>query len=283
VYRIKRIRRPGTTAIGPGWHPPKAFRVTGTIPAGTFPFERSTWGTRSSAYHGAEYEFEGVHAESVDFDLDGISIDVRASRFHACRFHQTLGPIGPHTGVQGDLGRGNVGYEDCVFDRLDFGLRGGGYQISEATFTRCTFHYCRWRWLNATRADFIECTFIGAMRHAWFYGVDPDDPSKEVRFERNDFTRARLHGVEFRNRIDLTTTRFPAGDRYLKLDRFLSRLRAARQIVATWDAEERRDAERIIDIYEKEGVDILFASKDALPRPGSPLWPLLDRLGPGVG
>jgi hypothetical protein len=84
--------------------------------------------------------------------------------------------------------------------------------------------------------------------------------------------------VVFRNGVDLSTNRLPEGPEYLHLDRFRERLQAARVVVAAWPEEERRDAEIILDIYDEEDMDILFAWRRSLAGPESPVWPLLEAL-----
>ena len=46
--------------------------------------------------------------------------------------------------------------------------------------------------------------------------------------------------------------------------------------MAAWPEEERRDAEIILDIYDEEDMDILFAWRRSLAGPESPVWPLLE-------
>jgi hypothetical protein len=81
-----------------------------------------------------------------------------------------------------------------------------------------------------------------------------------------------------RNGLDLSTNRLPEGAEYLHLDRFRERLQRARVAVAAWPEEERRHAEIILDIYEQEDMDILFAWRRSLANPTSPVWALLEAL-----
>jgi hypothetical protein len=84
----------------------------------------------------------------------------------------------------------------------------------------------------------------------------------------------------FRNGVDLSSNRLPEGPEYLHLDRFRERLQAARVAVAAWPEQQRRDAEIILDVYEEEDMDILFAWRRSLANPTSPVWPLMEALQP---
>lgn len=48
--------------------------------------------------------------------------------------------------------------------------------------------------------------------------------------------------------------------------------------VADWPEEERRHAEIILDVYEEEDADTLFAWRRFLASPTSPVWALLEAL-----
>jgi len=48
--------------------------------------------------------------------------------------------------------------------------------------------------------------------------------------------------------------------------------------VAAWPEEQRRDAEIILDIYEEDDMDILFAWRRSLANPASSVWALLEAL-----
>ena len=167
-------------------------------------------------------------------------------------------------------------YQECLFDHVDFGQRGGGFSPDEARFERCTFRFCNWRWFMATRADFVDCSFEGVMKRAWFFGADPEDPDHVNDFARNDFTRAKLRGVEFRAGLDLADTRLPDGPEYLRLDDLRSRIAGARAAIQSWPEEQRREAEITLAIYDGEGIDTLFAWRGSLPARDSRVWQLLE-------
>ena len=272
---IERLRGSATPE---GWQPPDRFVVRGRVPPGEFEFERPTWGRPGDEHQQGHYRFESVTALGARFRLDGTAWSASGSRFRECEFRQErLGPIGDHTGAQGSFGDGELcTYDQCRFDHVDFGQRGGGFSPDDARFERCTFRFCRWRWLAATRADFVDCVFEGLIKRAWFYGADPQDPGHLNEFARNDFTRAKLRGAEFRAGLDLTDSRLPDGPEYLRIEDMPSRIAAARAAIQAWPEAERRDAENVLDIYDEHGVRTLFAWRGALPNANSPIWQLLE-------
>jgi hypothetical protein len=278
-----RVKRRVASRQPDGWQPPDRFVVRGRVPAGEFEFERPGYGRPGDERNEGHYRFESVTASGARFRLDDVSWFAGASEFRECAFRQERrGPIGDHTGAQGSFGHGGrCTYRECVFDHVDFGQRGGGFDAGEARFERCAFRFCTWRWLMATRADFVDCTFEGLMKRAWFYGSDPDDPGHVNEFTRNDFTRAKLRGVEFRAGLDLSDTKLPTGPEYLLLDDFRSRLAAARAAIETWPEHERREAEIVLDIHQDEGLDMLFAWRGSLPGQDSRVWQVLERVPGG--
>jgi hypothetical protein len=273
-----RVERRAASTRPDGWQPPDLFLVRGRVPPGEFEFERPGWGRPGDERSQGHYRFESVTASGARFRLDEISLFVSASRFRECAFRQERrGPIGGHTEADGSFGHGvRSTYQECLFDHVDFGQRGGGFSPGDARFERCTFRFCNWRWLMADRADFVDCAFEGLMKRAWFYGVDPEDPDRVNEFARNDFTRAKLRGVEFRAGLDLTDTKLPTGPEYLRLDELRSRIAGAREAIETWPEAERRHAEIVLAIFEEEGIDTLFAWRGSLPQPDSRLWQLLE-------
>jgi len=173
------IERQRASVTADGWQPPDRFVVRGRLPPGEFEFERPTWGRPGDEHRQGHSAFESVTASGTRFQLDGTAWSASGSHFEECEFRQTLGPIGIHTEAEGSFGLGErCVYTDCLFDHVDFGQRGGGFASDDARFERCTFRFCRWRWFN--------------------------------EFARNDFTKAKLRGVEFRAGVDLTDSRLPA-------------------------------------------------------------------------
>jgi hypothetical protein len=274
-----RVERRTASRTPDGWQPPDMFVVRGPVPAGEFEFERPSWGRPGEEHRQGHYRFESVTASGARFCLDEIAWFASASEFRECVFRQERrGAIRDHTGAEGSFGHGvRCTYQECLFERVDFGQRGGGFSPGHARFERCRFRFCNWRWLMATRADFVDCAFEGLIKHAWFYGSDPEDPDCVNEFAGNDFTRAKLRGVEFRAGLDLTDTKLPSGPEYLRLDDLQSRIAGARRAIQTWPEDERRDAEIVLAIYEDQGIDTLFAWRRSLPEPDSRLWQLLER------
>jgi hypothetical protein len=183
-----------------------------------------------------------------EFTLDNLYWSSCHSSYTRCVFRQT-GKATSKTptsrwraSARGNLGRCPSTYQDRTFDHVDFGLRDGGFLLGEARFERCTFRYCSYRWFRSTHADFIDCTFIGVMQSAWFWGATPqgDERPRRNQFTGNDLSRAKPRRVEFRNGLDLSTNRLPEGPEYLHLDRFRECLERARVAVADWPEEERR-------------------------------------------
>ena len=270
--------RPGA-ARPDGWRPPDEFVVRGRVPAGEFEFERPAWGRRGEERHQGHYRFESVTASGTRFLLDGTVWVAAGSRFEDCVFRQQQrGPSRDYAGAQGTFGDGErCLYVKCLFDHVDFGQRGGGFFPGDARFERCTFRFCQWRWFQATRADFVDCTFEGVMKRAWFYGADPQDRERVNEFARNDFTQAKLRAVEFRAGLDLRDAQLPQGPEYLRLEHLRSRIAAAREAIQSWPDSERPEAETILDIYDGESIDTLFAWRGSLPAPDSRVWQLLER------
>jgi hypothetical protein len=218
-----------------------------------------------------------------EFTLDNLAWHSCHSSYSRCVFRQagkSTNPTAGDRGAQGLFGHCPSVYQDCTFDHVDFGLRGGGFDVGEARFERCTFRYCSYRWFRSSHADFIDCTFIGVMQSAWFWGTTPVGEERPLRnrFTGNDLSRAKPRRVLFRNGVDLSSNRLPEGPDYLHLDRFRERLQAARLAVAAWPEEQRRDAESILDIYEEDDMDILFSWRRSLANPASPVWALMEAL-----
>jgi hypothetical protein len=260
--------------------------VTGVLSAGPFVFEPA----REDPNHGlvtTSYAFDGVTAHGVEFAIDEVRFMESESEFDQCTFRQdariTKANRSKHHysfGV-GILGwqRRSV-YRNCTFDHVDFGLRGGGFTVDEATFEGCTFNHCAFRDFRAERADFVDCTFVGTITNAWFYGqADPfDGDPRQNTFSGNDFSKAHLRRVEFRNGVDLRSCVLPDGPEYLRIDDFLAKAQQARAVLVGWPKDEREDAEFLLRLYEERWSEPFFCWRGALARPDSPLWPLLESL-----
>lgn len=258
--------------------------MRGSLPPGPFVFQHPPWGTAQKPQDQGVYDFDQVTAVDGEFTLDNLFWSSCHSFYTRCVFRQTSKATSKTQSWQdragGLLGHCPSTYQDCTFDHVDFGLRDGGFDLGEACFERCTFRYCSYRRFRSTHADFIDCTFIGVMQSAWFWGATPqgDERPRRNQFTGNDLSRAKPRRVLFRNGVDLSTSRLPEGPEYLHLDRFRQRLQRARAAMAAWPQEERRDAEIILDVYEEEDIDILFSWRRSLADPASPVWALLEAL-----
>jgi hypothetical protein len=163
----------------PGYRAPDRFVVRGTLPPGPFAFQHPPWGTAQEPKDQGTYQFDQVTAVDGEFTLDNLYWYSCHSSYTRCVFHQTgratskTRTSGREEPAAGLLGHCPSAYQDCTFDHVDFGLRDGGFLLGEARFERCTFRYCSYRWFRSTHADFIDCTFIGMMQSAWFWGTTP--------------------------------------------------------------------------------------------------------------
>jgi hypothetical protein len=285
-YSVQQIPPEPHPQRRPGYRAPDQFVVRGSLPPGPFAFQHRLWGTALEPKDQGIYEFDQVTAVDGEFTLDNLFWSSCHSSYTRCVFRQTSRATsktrtsGREEPAAGLLGRCPSTYQDCTFDHLDFGLGDGGFLLGEARFERCTFRYCSYRWFRSTHADFIDCTFIGVMQSAWFWGATPlgDEWPRRNQFTGNDLSRAKPRRVVFRNGVDLSTNRLPEGPEYLHLDRFRERLERARAAVAAWPEEERRDAEIILDVSEEDDMDILFAWRRSLANPTSPVWAPLEAL-----
>lgn len=136
-------------------------------------------------------------------------------------------------------------FRDCRFDGAD--LR--KVRPAHARFERCTFDDANLEGWRTDAAEFVGCRFAGAMGKVTFSGRPVGAAARAVAPERkhnefsgNDFRDADLDSVVFAYGVDLATQRFPASDRYVRLDRFPQRLARARSAIDRWDVQEERIA-----------------------------------------
>jgi len=104
-------------------------------------------------------------------------------------------------------------YRECVFEGVRFRVR-AGFLVGAARFERCTFIRCDFGEHRSFCADYLDCSFVGPVKGAVFYGQAPEGnhyDGKRNMFEGNDFTEAVLHNVGFRGGIDATLQRWSAG------------------------------------------------------------------------
>jgi uncharacterized protein YjbI with pentapeptide repeats len=263
--------------------------VTGALPSGSFAFAPPRPRADSGGLDATFYQFTGVTANEVEFSLDEVTVHIFASGLDRCVFRQDPHKTKAHrkafshsysVALLGGDGDARSVYRDCVFDHVDFGLRGGGVLPTGATFERCTFKFCAFRDFDARNADFIDCTFIGTITSARFHGQVPDDAEASPRtnvFSGNDFTRAKLRRVEYFG-VDLRSSRLPTGAEYLRIDDFLAKAQQVRPMLAALPSEDSEDAEWLLSLYEERWSEPFFQWRDALAAPESPLWPLLESL-----
>jgi hypothetical protein len=166
---------------------------------------------------------------------------------------------------------------DCHFNgvRIDCAQFGAGREMSEfvgctfdgarlvgvgglSRFIRCSFRDVDGRDWIFNRAELIDCTFTGRLRHAIFSGTVPqqfriDAGRERNEFRGNDFSGLELIDVTFRAGIDLTQQRLPSGAQYIYLADPGTIVNRARSQVATWpESRDRRTAIGILDDLAEE-------------------------------
>lgn len=195
------------------------------------------------------------------------------SRFERCSFD----------GVKAEFdfgaGRRMSEYVDCSFDeaRLNAGRgRNGG----RARFVRCSFRGARIKRINFNYAEFIDCVFTGEVDEVNFsaeldarYHAELGRSSN--RYERNNYSEARLRGVAFKDGVDLLDQRLPSEDGYLLVEDAEAVLSAALTEVRTWPESPLRE-ELIHELrfrlkwYVMYGQrQLLFSPYDFVSRNGS--------------
>jgi hypothetical protein len=249
--------------------------LTGELPAGRFEFAPAR-PHPAGGLATTDYRFDGVTARGAEFPLDEVRLFIAGSEFEDCVFRQDPKRTKANRSeYHYSYGMGSFGWErrstyrNCTFDHVDFGLSGGGYLPDQARFEGCTFRQCAFRHFDARTADFVGCTFVGAIASAWFHG--------ENAFSGNDFSRAKLRRVEFR-RIDLRDSRLPDGPEYLRIDDFRAKALEARTVMATWPDDERADAESTLRLAEERWSEPYFRWRTPGIFSDSALWPLLESL-----
>lgn len=182
------------------------------IGPGPFNFEPSevTPGRRAPL---ATYAFDGVRAVGSEFDLSEVALTIQHGQFDDCRFVQRRRPAGDGTWGQGSLARRPTTYRDCVFEGVRFRVR-AGFTVGAARFERCSFLRCDFGEHFSFCADYIGCTFAGAIKKAVFYGRAPDGHScdgKSNVITGNDFTAATFGDVGLRGGVPIEDQRWPRG------------------------------------------------------------------------
>lgn len=188
-------------------------------------------------------------------------LTVVGSRFEACSF-ENLRITNAIFGTGAELSE----YIDCSFDGSRMYMMG-----DNARFVNCTFRNVDLREWFGWSTELIGCTFSGRLRKAIFSGTVREEMQEYVRrkkneFLGNDFSAMKLEDVGFRNGIDLSRQKLPAGPEYLYLPDAESAVRHARADVITWgDLDKRREAMVLINNLEEDirnGQEQLFLRLD---------------------
>jgi uncharacterized protein YjbI with pentapeptide repeats len=186
--------------------------VTGDLAAGEFRFDRRTIASGRLAPM-AVYAFDGVSASDSSFDLTEVALTVQNSEFTQCRFRQARRPSSDGSWGQGSLARRPTVYRDCTFEGVRLRIR-AGFSVGAARFERCAFVDCDFGEHFSFCADYIDCTFVGRVAKAVFYGTAPDGhrcDGKRNTIIGNDFSSADLRDVGFRGGVSLDAQSWPEG------------------------------------------------------------------------
>lgn len=194
---------------------------------------------------------------------------VAASRFERCRFDRVKAKF------QFGAGMSTSEYVECSFD----GAQLSGHNTGRARFVRCSFRGVRMGHMNFHRAEFIDCVFTGMLREINFdadldaeYQASLGRPNN--RYERNDFSGARLRGVAFRGGVDLLDQRLPSEEGYLLIENAEAVLPTVMAEALTWpDTPEKAHILTWLEIqlwYVMRGQRHVFMSPyDWVSRDGS--------------
>ncbi len=155
-------------------------------------------------------QFRRASVEGVELHLDELQLSVLGSEFDGCSFVQRSRRLHRDGAEpQGSFGhRAGSTYRRCVFRGVRLRTL-AGFSVGHALFEDCTFERCKFSGTFSHDADFVRCRFIGPVKGAVFSGTSPETGARN-EFVDNDFTRAELDDVDFRNGIDLTRQSFPS-------------------------------------------------------------------------
>jgi hypothetical protein len=212
----------------------------------------------------------------VDVDLSDQRIPVfqaSATVFERCDFSGSR-----VTGVLGVLPWAT--YRDCTFRRTD--LRRAAPSI--ARFERCTFENARLDKWFSTKAEFVDCRFVGPLNSVRFYGsVHP--PSSAVgrtrnEFVGNDFGEADLTDVDFVEGIDIGAQRWPASPAYAVIRDLPAGLAAAEAEISRWpEGRERSDGLEMLrwmqGVYA--GQPATVRKRGQLSETTERIWSIIER------
>jgi len=154
-----------------------------------------------------------ARARQVEFDLDEVHLSISWSAFDGCTFRQRLKRSYDGTWPQGSFAIEPTIYRKCTFIGIRFQTL-GGFSAGQARFEDCEFKGCRFDGLFSHCADWVRCTFHGAMSGCVFYGSAPSGQpcaGKVNEILGNDFTDVRFTNVGWRRGIDVDAQRWPTG------------------------------------------------------------------------
>ena len=134
-------------------------------------------------------------------------------------------------------------FRECRFEGADLRRTPPG----QSRFESCTFDEAQLDEWSVPTAEFVDCRFAGRVVGVTFHGrpwgrqAESLDPERRVNeFRGNDFTDADLLECAFVRGIALDQQRWPAGDTYVRLDRFQQRLTRGRVEILEWRDLEAR-------------------------------------------
>jgi hypothetical protein len=209
---------------------------------------------------------EEAHLVGEDFSGRKLSqLTVVSSQLIRCRFEEVKASQ-VCFGAGGSLSN----YEECVFDRMEFGAPAPG----NARFVRCSFRDVRVRQFIGRFAEFVECTFSGLIENAVFDGRIPKEDQAVVHrewneFRGNDFRNSDLVNVAFRGAINLDDQLLPSGPSYFYFSNAVRTLKRAREVVLNMkDLEKRRRAMAVLTVLDRAvegGQRQLLLRPDSMP------------------
>jgi hypothetical protein len=135
--------------------------------------------------------FDRAEVTGVDLRLDEIDLTTMWSSFDGCVFRQRSRRL-HRDGFepQGSFGNRPCVYRSCRFVGVRLRVR-AGFDVGEARFENCTFELCRFQEFFSFSADFVGCRFVGPIKMAVIYGMDPHT-GRRNDIEGNDFRAAML-------------------------------------------------------------------------------------------
>lgn len=205
-----------------------------------------------------------IPVDRVQFaDLRLFELLVHECELVECEFSGRIA----ETGTLGSFGSwlepsrfGRSHYLRCTFGRCDLSTIDPGW----TRFEDCTFEECRIKGWFTHNAEFVGCRFPNtSLEDTTFFGtttyraVAADPASRPNEFIGNDFTRAGLHGTDFRAGIDLSAQTWPEETEILS--NLHDRIAWAKAQVETWKGERRRHG-----LFDLEMLEIPYVGQEDL-------------------